>query len=302
MNFTTEVRLEPPATGAPSKLKEEGYVIRRRKALRRVDRELSKGNFKNALSLVKQLKGKPFGLRGFGAAKQVPKNGSALDKFEFDGVNLSPFRALVNSVMDSIENHAQFSLEDDDSREYSCEEDHFLCLQHEAGHFLVGYLLGALPKAYRVPSMEELRYGEFAGAKVEFLGFEFLREVGAAQMLRKNNTNEEACSKGSRGKISSKTLNHFSCIILGGLVVEHLVFGHSRGHYYDVDKLNSTFEWLNLPDVDASFQVRWAAINTIFVLNRHHKARSKLAETMSTGQSIGYCIEAIENAIDENEI
>ncbi|GFY91989.1 hypothetical protein Acr_08g0003850 [Actinidia rufa] len=44
---------------------------RRRRALKKVDRELSKGNYKTALTLVKQLQGKPRGLRGFGAAKQV---------------------------------------------------------------------------------------------------------------------------------------------------------------------------------------------------------------------------------------
>lgn len=49
----------------------ENDALRRRRALKRVDRELYKGNFKSALSLVKHLQGKPGGLRGFGAAKQV---------------------------------------------------------------------------------------------------------------------------------------------------------------------------------------------------------------------------------------
>lgn len=47
------------------------FAIRRRRAFKRVDKELSRGNFKAALNLVKQLQGKPGGLRGFGAAKQV---------------------------------------------------------------------------------------------------------------------------------------------------------------------------------------------------------------------------------------
>ena len=50
-------------------------------------------------------------------------------------------------------------------------------MQHEAGHFVVGYLLGILPKKYRVPSMEELEKDNLAGGKVVFLGFEFLHEV-----------------------------------------------------------------------------------------------------------------------------
>lgn len=53
--------------------RKEDEPLRRRKALRRVDKELEKGNFKAALSLVKQLqgKGKPGGLQGFGSAKLV---------------------------------------------------------------------------------------------------------------------------------------------------------------------------------------------------------------------------------------
>lgn len=50
---------------------EEDEAIRRRRGLKRVDRELEKGDFKAALSLAKQLQGKPGGLRGFGAVKLV---------------------------------------------------------------------------------------------------------------------------------------------------------------------------------------------------------------------------------------
>lgn len=43
----------------------------RRKVLEKVDEELTKGDEKAALSLVKDLQGKPGGLRCFGAARQV---------------------------------------------------------------------------------------------------------------------------------------------------------------------------------------------------------------------------------------
>lgn len=52
----------------------DGCGVRRRRAsLRMVDRQLAKGNFKLALSLVKQLQRlpPPAGLRGFAAARQV---------------------------------------------------------------------------------------------------------------------------------------------------------------------------------------------------------------------------------------
>lgn len=56
-------------------------------------------------------------------------------------------------------------------------EDHQMCLQHEAGHFLVGYLVGVLPRSYEVPSAQDITQDKFAQGNVQFLGFEFLKEV-----------------------------------------------------------------------------------------------------------------------------
>lgn len=50
-------------------------------------------------------------------------------------------------------------------------------LQHEAGHFLVAYLLGVLPKEYKVLTRGNSSQDQFAGGTVKFVGFEFLREV-----------------------------------------------------------------------------------------------------------------------------
>lgn len=45
--------------------------VSKRRVLEQVDEELSKGDERTALSLVKDLQGKPGGLRCFGAARQV---------------------------------------------------------------------------------------------------------------------------------------------------------------------------------------------------------------------------------------
>lgn len=46
-------------------------VVSKRQVLEQVDKELSKGDERSALALVKDLQGKPGGLRCFGAARQV---------------------------------------------------------------------------------------------------------------------------------------------------------------------------------------------------------------------------------------
>lgn len=56
-------------------------------------------------------------------------------------------------------------------------------VQHEAGHFLVGYVLGVLPKTYKFSIMEDVKQDKVVDASVKFVGFEFLREVTAVIYL-----------------------------------------------------------------------------------------------------------------------
>ncbi|CAN1761261.1 hypothetical protein LINPERHAP1_LOCUS7848 [Linum perenne] len=285
-------------SSAVNKRVPSNFAERRRRALKRVDRELSRGNFETALSQVKQLQKQPFLLRGFGAAKQVARKSSALEGHEFDGLDTLSVGHLVDSVLDSIHTNPSHLPLVDEVETRSCEEDHLLCLQHEAGHFLVGYLIGSLPKKYKVPSLEELRLNDVVKAKVEFIGFEFLREVGVAEKLKRNNQIKAKATDamGNRGMVSSKTLNAFSCIILGGLVAEYLAFGHAEGHLADLQKLHNTMEWLGMSEDNARFQMKWAALNTIFILHNHQQAREMLVEAMADGQSVGFCIDAIESS------
>ncbi|GMP40496.1 hypothetical protein CsSME_00010928 [Camellia sinensis var. sinensis] len=307
------LRHEFPANGTLvlAKLKEPD-AVRRRRALRRVDRELSKGNHKAALTLVKQLQGKPGGLRGFGSAKQVHRRISSLDELKLSGIDISYLQSLVDSILNSIERSIEFQLSEEvsvlelknmmhsGSYESLC-EDHLMCMQHEAGHFLVGYLLGVLPKGYKVSNMEALRQEKFARGRVEFLGFEFLRDIDTTKILQ-NFSKGKLFDGANRGKISSTTLNKFLCVILGGLAAEQLVFGYSEGLHSDVEKLNRVLKWLGFTESEADSQVKWAAVNTLLILVRHQEARSKVAEAMALGKSVGSCIDIIENTLIGKEI
>eukprot|EP00262_Sarcandra_glabra_P000164 TRINITY_DN10249_c0_g1_i2.p1 TRINITY_DN10249_c0_g1~~TRINITY_DN10249_c0_g1_i2.p1 ORF type:complete len:269 (+),score=53.64 TRINITY_DN10249_c0_g1_i2:123-929(+) len=79
------------------------------------------------------------------------------------------------------------------------EKYHNRVIQHEAGHFLIAYLLGVLPKGYAISSLEALRKEGSLNvqAGTTFVDFEFTEEV-------------------STGKVSAKMLNRFSCIALAG--------------------------------------------------------------------------------------
>ncbi|XP_043708154.1 uncharacterized protein LOC122657502 isoform X2 [Telopea speciosissima] len=248
-------------TLASSECREPGAL--RRRALTKLDRELSKGHFKSALSLVKELQGKPDGLRGFGAARQVSFNGR-----------------LENLMIDAISDSVY-------------EENHITCMQHEAGHFLTAYLLGVLPRGYEVPSIEDFRKDNFLGGKVGFLGFEFLEDIHTGKLPKR---------KVNNGKVSARNLNRFSCIALAGLASECLVFGCSESSSSDVLKLDRVFKWLGFTESEVDAQVRWAVLNTLLILHRHNEARSRLAEAMALRRSVGFCIDTIENTLNLSDI
>ncbi|KAE9459069.1 hypothetical protein C3L33_09023, partial [Rhododendron williamsianum] len=100
----------------------------------------------------------------------VPRRISSLDQLKPSGIDTSSPQYLVDSILDSIKRSTEFQLSE----------------EHEAGHFLVGYLLGALPKRYVVSKMEALTQNEFVGGGVEFMGFEFLGEVDTGGILQMN--------------------------------------------------------------------------------------------------------------------
>ncbi|XP_018717258.2 uncharacterized protein LOC104417682 isoform X2 [Eucalyptus grandis] len=242
---------------------------RRRRSLLRLDRELGKRNYRNALTIARQLQGKPGGLAGFGSAKQVA--GSGRQRVVLEEGNNQPL----------------------------AEEDIFMCTQHEAGHFLVAYLLGVLPKEYKVLKRGNSSQDQFAGGTVKFVGFEFLREVPDLDTLNESIGSTESSYRVNKRCISSKTFNNFSCVILGGLVAELLSFGYSEGLHSDVDKLERVMRWLGLTESAVKPHVKWASLNTAFILHHHHETRLQLAKAMGSGKSIGSCINIIENSLHQ---
>ncbi|XP_072954145.1 uncharacterized protein [Typha angustifolia] len=267
--------------------------------LEQVDEELRKGNDRTALSLVKDLQEKLGAIQCFGAARQVPQRLYSLDELKLNGINTSSFLSPVDVTLGSIERNLQFAavlgaLSAWVVFGFSQLQILYVSLVllflwsldlHEAGHFLIAYLLGVLPKGYMLTSLETLmKEGSLnVQAGTAFVDFEFLEEINT-------------------GKVSAKMLNRFSCIALAGVATEYLLYGYSEGGLADIDKLDGLLKSLGFTQKKADSQVRWAVLNTILLLRRHEKARLQLAEAMSAGKSVGLCIDVIENNIDSEDI
>ncbi|KAJ6757264.1 hypothetical protein OIU74_026498 [Salix koriyanagi] len=282
--------------------------VERQQVLEQVDKELGKGDERAALSLVKDLQGKPGGLRCFGAARQIPQRLYTLDELKLNGIQTRSLLSPVDATLGAIERSLQIagvagglatwnafgfttqqillfslgllflwtldsvsfngglgSLVLDTIGHTFSQKYHNRVIQHEAGHFLIAYMVGILPRG------------------TAFVDFEFLEEVNT-------------------GKVSATTLNRFSCIALAGVAAEYLLFGYAEGGLADINKLDMLIKGLGFTQKKADSQVRWSVLNTILMLRRHEGARAKLAEAMAMGLSVGSCIGIIEDNIDDADI
>lgn len=151
---------------------------------------------------------------------------------------------------------------------------------HEAGHFLVAYLVGLLPSGYTLSAWDALVESRALNvqAGTRFCDLEFQREVAL-------------------GKIRSGSVDTFTCVALAGVITEYLRFGSAEGGMGDVLQLDRLLRGIGFTQRKADDQVRWAVISTADMLRRHAGVQDALAEAMRSGMPVGDCIALIEERL-----
>ncbi|KAK9869040.1 hypothetical protein WJX84_005555 [Apatococcus fuscideae] len=159
---------------------------------------------------------------------------------------------------------------------------------HEAGHFLIAYLLGILPRVYTLSTLDAFRkYGALrVQAGTQFCDAAFQQEV-------------------AKGQMSSSSLDIYTCTALAGVCTEYVLFGQSEGGLNDVQQLDGLLRALQFTQKKADAQIRWSVLNDITLLRKYKEVHQKLAEAMASGKSVGSCILLIESelaSIPDNEL
>ena len=149
--------------------------------------------------------------------------------------------------------------------------------RHEAGHFLVAYLTGVLPKGYTLSSLDAFkRFGRLnVQAGTLFCDGQFQNEV-------------------KRGKITSTSVGRFACVALAGVCAEYAKYGNSEGGAVDIQQLDQLFNALQFSQKKSDDEVRWATLNTMAIVRRHEGLVDELARMMGTGESTAKLISIIE--------
>lgn len=156
---------------------------------------------------------------------------------------------------------------------------------HEAGHFLVAYLLGLLPSGYTLSALDAYLKARQLNVQAgcTFCDGEFQKEVAS-------------------GKLRGSSLGTYACVALAGVATEYLRFGQAEGGRGDVNQLDALLRALQFSQKKAESEVRWAVINTALLLRRHAKVQDELAAAMGRGASVGECCAIIEAGVREEEL
>nr|ABK26568.1 unknown [Picea sitchensis] len=246
----------------------------RKEALRKLDLELERGNEREAFSIITSLQGKPGGLRGFGAARQVPQKIYSLEDLRLNKIDTTCLLSPVDTTLGGVRRNLQIAAVVGGVATWNT-----LGLnQSELLAILLAFLtLGTLDQVVNGGGVEALI--------VDTIG----------RFLSKKYRDRVAQVKS--GKLSSGTLSNYSCIALAGVAAEYLLFGLAEGGLADIQQLDNLLKSLGFTQKKADSQIRWAVLNTITLLRRHEQARSKLAEAMDFSKSVGDCIDTIENEL-----
>jgi len=102
------------------------------------------------------------------------------------------------------------------------------------------------------------------------------------------------------GKIGSASLGRFSCVALAGIGMEYVAYGYAEGGVSDVRQLDGMLRALAFSQKKSDSEVRWAVLNVITILRRHESVVRALADAMARGATVGACVSLIEEKLGED--
>ncbi|GAB0491130.1 hypothetical protein MMPV_002379 [Pyropia vietnamensis] len=153
-------------------------------------------------------------------------------------------------------------------------------LKHEAGHFLLAYLMGAPVRGYVLSAADALKAGIPGQAGTVFTDARLEAEL-------------------QRGKLSGSALERFSIVLMGGIAAEALMYGQAEGGASDEAVLVGILSGISPPWPPAAVinHARWAALEAILLLREHASAYEALVGAMRDKRPLGECVAVIERHV-----
>ncbi|MBD2542418.1 ATP-dependent Zn protease [Planktothricoides raciborskii] len=147
-------------------------------------------------------------------------------------------------------------------------------IKHEAGHFLVAYLLDIPISSYALNAWEAFQQGQAAQGGVQF---------------DDRQLNEQL----QKGQITAQMLDRYCTVWMAGIAAETIAYDNATGGAEDRLKLQAVLSQINTP-INAQLKARWAALQARTLIEANLKAYEALVTAMEQRASVAECQKMIQ--------
>ncbi|MGK7920960.1 MAG: ATP-dependent Zn protease [Trichodesmium sp.] len=193
---------------------------------------------------------------------------------------IATFSILVLATIDTLGWQGQGSMILIDLVEGTSSERRDRIISHEAGHFLVAYLLEIPVSGYALSAWEAFRQGQSAQGGVRFDDQKLALEL-------------------QKGVISDKLLDRYFTVWMAGIAAEDLVYGNSEGGGEDRGKISAILRELKRPG-ESKLKQSWASLQARTLLENNQSAYQALVKAMKERAPVSDCCQAIQQHLSVN--
>lgn len=146
-------------------------------------------------------------------------------------------------------------------------------VRHEAGHFLVAYLLGIPIAGYTLTAWEAFKQGQPGLGGVMF-DTEVLKTSSAREL--------------------SLMVERFCTVFMAGIAAETLVYGTAEGGREDRQKVRETLSLAGVTESIYQQKESWAKLQATNLIEQNWDAYEALVKAMQERSSVDRCYQSIE--------
>ncbi|NEQ76545.1 MAG: ATP-dependent Zn protease [Okeania sp. SIO2C9] len=194
---------------------------------------------------------------------------------------IATFSVMVLAAIDTLGWQGQGSMIIVDLVEGTSSERRERIIRHEAGHFLVAYLLDIPVSGYALSAWEAFRQGQSAQGGVRF-------------------NDEKLAAQLQRGMVSEQTIDQYFTVWMAGIAAENLVYGNAEGGAEDRAKITVILTQLKR-STESKLKQSWASLQARSLIENHQSAYQALVTTMTQRASVSECYQAIEQQISADQ-
>lgn len=151
-------------------------------------------------------------------------------------------------------------------------------IYHEAGHFLVAYLLKIPIQNYHLSAWEAWKNNQSGQGGVSFDDGELRSEL-------------------EQGKITPVMLERYCTVWMAGIAAENLVYQKVEGGADDKSQLKKILYTLGFSGFHSQQKQRFCALQAKTLLEKNWSAYEALVKAMGEKSSVNDCIKVIENEL-----